>query len=119
MMFGKVKVEIVEYDFYCWNDVVEVQQWFVYVYYYYVGNGMYVGGFYCVDDFCCVLDLVDNFGYLQVVVKVLLGGGVEFVFQCVVYLGGDVQGGVVFFWDIDGFDVLIVNGNCLFNGFVG
>lgn len=61
VMFRQVKIEIIKYDFYCWNDVVQVEQRFVYVYYYYVSDWMLIGDFCCVDDFCCMLYLVDNF----------------------------------------------------------
>lgn len=59
------------------------------------------------------------FGYPQVAVKALLGGGAEFALQRAAYLGGDAQGGAVFFRDIDGLDALIANGNRPFNGPVG
>ena len=116
---GKAKAEIVEHDFHRRNDVVEVQQRLAHAHHYYVGNGTHAGGLHRADDLRRAPDLADNFGYPQVAVKALLGGGAEFALQRAAYLGGDAQGGAVFFRDIDGLDALIANGNRPFDGPVG
>ena len=116
---GKAKAEIVEHDFHRRNDIVEVQQRLAHAHHYYVGNGTHAGGLHRADDLRRAPNLADNFGYPQVAVKALLGGGAEFALQRAAYLGGDAQGGAVFFRDIDGLDALIANGNRPFNGPVG
>ena len=117
--FRQAKTEIIKHDFHRRNDVVQVEQRLAHAHHHYVSDWTLTGDFCCADDFRCTPHLADNFRYPQVAVKALLGGGAEFALQRAAYLGGDAQGGAVFFRDIDGLDALIANGNRPFNGPVG
>lgn len=61
VVFVDVVVQVVMYQVYGGQYWLIVQQWFVYVYYYYIGDWVFVQVFVWVEGMVCLLYLVDDF----------------------------------------------------------